>query len=51
MFWWGNLISAIVLFLKPKTTMPTTSRSCLYWHFVVCVDVHLPLVYLMSTKI
>jgi len=49
----GAIISAIVLFLKPKDyDANDVEVSGLYWHFVDLVWMFIfPLVYLMSTKI
>jgi cytochrome c oxidase subunit III len=49
----GLIISAIILFLKPKDyDAQDVEVAGLYWHFVDLVWMFIfPLVYLMSTKI
>jgi len=49
----GLLVSAVILFLKPKDyDAHDVEVSGLYWHFVDLVWMFIfPLVYLMSTKI
>jgi heme/copper-type cytochrome/quinol oxidase subunit 3 len=49
----GAVVSAIILFLKPKDyDAHDVEVAGLYWHFVDLVWMFIfPLVYLMSTKI
>jgi cytochrome c oxidase subunit III len=49
----GVIVSAIILFLKPKDYDPQDVEVAgLYWHFVDLVWMFIfPLVYLMSTKV
>jgi heme/copper-type cytochrome/quinol oxidase subunit 3 len=49
----GLVISAIILFLKPKDyDAPDVEIAGLYWHFVDLVWMFIfPLVYLMSTRV